>query len=98
MTLLQLTYFVELCRTKNFTRAAENQNVTQPTVSNAVRDLELEFGLKLLERDNRHLALTPAGEELLDMALQLLSYADEIRLVMQDRAEEKSACSWEFPT
>ncbi len=89
MTLLQLTYFVELCRTKNFTRAAENQNVTQPTVSNAVRDLELEFGLKLLERDNRHLALTPAGEELLDMALQLLSYADEIRLVMQDRAEEK---------
>lgn len=94
MTLLQLTYFVELCRTNNFTRAAENLNVTQPTVSNAVRDLELEFGLKLLERDNRHLALTPAGEELWDMALQLLSYADEIRLVMQDLIRSGEGCGY----
>lgn len=89
MTLLQLSYYAEVCRTKNFTRAAENLNVTQPTITNAVRDLEQEFGLKLMERDKKHLILTETGEELLDMALQLLDYADYIQLVMQDRAEEK---------
>ena len=44
MTLLQLSYYVEVCRLQNFTRAAQNMNVTQPTVTNAVRDLENEFG------------------------------------------------------
>ena len=44
-------------------------NVTQPTVTNAVRDLENEFGVRLLERTNKTLALTPAGQELFEMAV-----------------------------
>ena len=64
MTLLQLTYFLEVCREKNFTRAAESLHVTQPTVTNAVRDLEAEFGVKLIERTNKSFAITPEGQEL----------------------------------
>ena len=88
MTLLQLSYYVEVCRLQNFTRAAQNMNVTQPTVTNAVRDLENEFGVRLLERTNKTLALTPAGQELFEMAVQLLNFSDQIHMVMSDRAKE----------
>ena len=80
MTLLQLSYYVEVCRLQNFTRAAQNMNVTQPTVTNAVRDLENEFGVRLLERTNKTLALTPAGQELFEMAVQLLNFSDQIHM------------------
>ena len=63
-------------------------NVTQPTVTNAVRDLENEFGVRLLERTNKTLALTPAGQELFEMAVQLLNFSDQIHMVMSDRAKE----------
>ena len=53
MTLLQLTYFLSVCRNKNFTRAAAEMHVTQPTITNAVRDLEGECGVKLIERTNK---------------------------------------------
>lgn len=89
MTLLQISYFCEVCRTGNFTRAAENLHVTQPTTTNAVRDLEVEFGVKLFQRNSKNLALTPAGKELYEMALQILNYAEHIRLVMDDHANEK---------
>ena len=88
MTLLQLSYYVEVCRLQNFTRAAQNMNVTQPTVTNAVRDLENEFGVRLLERTNKTLALTSAGQELFEMAVQLLNFSDQIHMVMSDRAKE----------
>lgn len=54
MTLLQLSYYIEVCHTKNFTRAAENLHVTQPAITNAVQDLEKEFGLKLIEWDKKN--------------------------------------------
>lgn len=89
MTLLQLTYYTEVCRTRNFTRAAENLHVTQPTITHAVHELEQEFGLHLIERNSKGIEITAVGQELLDMGLQLLNYADYTRLVMQDRREEK---------
>ena len=88
MTLLQLTYFLSVSRNKNFTRAAAEMHVTQPTITNAVRDLEGEFGVKLIERTNKSFLITKEGKELFDMALHLLSHAEEIKLIMRDRAAE----------
>ena len=88
MTLLQLMYFSEVCRTKNFTKAAENLYVTQPTITNAVRELEQEFHVQLIERNNKMISITEAGEQLLEMSTHLLEYSDWIRLVMEDKAQE----------
>jgi DNA-binding transcriptional LysR family regulator len=60
-----LEYFVVLAEELHFGRAAERLSIAQPGLSKALRRLELRLGLQLLERDNRHVSLTPAGEALL---------------------------------
>lgn len=89
MTLLQLDYFVEICRCKNFTKAAERKHVTQPVMTNAVKSLEGEFGVRLLVRNNKELYLTESGEELFEMAEHLLNEAEQLKRAMVDRADEK---------
>lgn len=62
MTLSQIEYFLELCRTMNFTKAASNLYITQPTLSRQIQLLETELNTQLLKRSNREVILTPAGE------------------------------------
>lgn len=86
MTLLQMTYYVEVCRTENFIKAAENLHVTQPTITNAVRSLEDEFHLRLINRSSKSFEVTDAGQALLEMSIQMLAYQDWINVVMRDKA------------
>jgi len=51
MELTQVHYFLTLCRTLNFTRAAEQCNVTQPAFTRSIQKLEGEFGGPLLFRE-----------------------------------------------
>ena len=62
MTLTQIRYFLELCRTMNFTKAAENLYVAQPTLSRQLQLLETELDVTLLKRSRREVILTQAGE------------------------------------
>lgn len=77
MNLLQLRYFVELARTRHFTRAAERLCITQPSLSHAITQLEMELGVPLFERSGRNTALTRFGEQFLTCAQQTLSTLDE---------------------
>jgi len=77
MDLHKLRIFVTIARLGSFTRAAEHLYMTQPTVSQQLAMLEQAIGTALLERDTRHLRLTPAGETLLKYAERLLALADE---------------------
>lgn len=88
VTLLQLSYFVEICNIGNFTKAAEAKHVTQPTMTNVVKELEAEFSVKLLERSNKEVLLTDVGKEFLEMSIHLLDYADYMKTIMLDKAEE----------
>ena len=81
MELRVLKYFLEAARLGNITKAAENLNVTQPTMSRQIKDLEYELGEKLFERTNYAIRLTPAGELLRERAEDILSMADK---TMQD--------------
>ena len=63
MTTKQIDYCIELARTLNFSRAAENLFVSQPTFSYQIRLLEEEIGFPLFERSGRGAALTPAGAQ-----------------------------------
>jgi len=62
MKLQQLKYFLAVCATQNFTRAADVCNVAQPSLSRAINDLESELGGQLFARGRRNNTLTPLGQ------------------------------------
>ncbi len=73
MDIRQLQYLVALAREKHFTRAAAACNVTQPTLSGRIRQLELELGIPIVERGQRYQGLTAEGERVLKWAQLILN-------------------------
>ena len=63
MTTKQIDYCIELAHTLNFSRAADNMFVSQPTFSYQIRLLEAEIGFAVFERSGKGAALTPAGAQ-----------------------------------
>ena len=76
MELHQLRYFLAVARTKNFSRAAEQCHVAQPSLSQQIMKLEAELGERLFERTKREVALTPAGDLLTAHAERVLAEVD----------------------
>jgi DNA-binding transcriptional LysR family regulator len=71
-------YWVAVAEEGNITRAAERLHLSQPALSAAVRTLEAQLGVALLDRSDRVLRLTPAGELLLAEGRGLLREADRV--------------------
>ena len=63
MNTKQIDYCIELARTLNFSRAAENMFVSQPTLTYQIKLLEEEVGFPIFERSGKGAALTPAGAQ-----------------------------------
>ena len=63
MTLTELRYIVALSRERHFGRAADKCNVSQPTLSVAVKKLEDELGVALFERSSGDVRTTPVGAQ-----------------------------------
>ena len=84
MEMHQLTYFESVSRHLHFTRAAEELNVAQPSVSQQIRKLEAELGAPLFHRMKRHVALTEAGKTFLPHARAVLQRVEEARLEVQE--------------
>ena len=72
MDIRQIQYLAALAREKHFTRAAAACNVTQPTLSGRIRQLEQELGVPIVERGQRYIGLTPEGERVLKWAHLIL--------------------------
>jgi DNA-binding transcriptional LysR family regulator len=77
--LRQLEIFVKVAEFGSFSRAAESLHLTQPTVSEHIRTLEEDLGVRLLDRLGRGAAPTPAGQLLLGYATRVLALAREAR-------------------
>lgn len=70
MEMHQIRYFLAIARTLNFTRAAEECNVSQPALTRAIQYLEDELGGKLLRREGKLSHLTELGERMLPLVRQ----------------------------
>ena len=79
MDLRSLNYFTVVAEELNFTRAAQRLNMSQPPLSNQIRNLEEELGTQLFVRGGRSLQLTEAGLLLYRRAEQLLDLAERTR-------------------
>jgi DNA-binding transcriptional LysR family regulator len=76
MEIRQLRYFVAVADERHFRRAAARLHVAQPAVSEQIRKLEGELGVRLLDRDSRRVELTSAGAAFLEEARHVLSGID----------------------
>ena len=79
MELRVLNYFLAIAREENFTKAAQQLHVTQPTLSRQIADLEAELGVKLFVRSNHSIILTEDGMRLKRRAQEILSLADKTK-------------------
>lgn len=84
MNLIQLRYFQGVCSYGNITKAAKEMHISQPSVTNAIQQLESEFGINLFIRQGKHLILTKEGEFFLEQIGPLLERVDNIEEIMKD--------------
>jgi LysR family transcriptional regulator, hydrogen peroxide-inducible genes activator len=88
MTLTELRYIVAVARERHFGRAAESCHVSQPTLSVAIKKLEDELGVKLFERRQHDVSITPIGERVIAQARIALEEADTIRHIAQEGRDD----------
>lgn len=86
MEIRQLRYFLAVADTLHFARAAERLHIAQPSLSQQIRTLEEELGVRLFERSKRHVALTTDGEALLPYARRLVALADDAHEEFAERS------------
>lgn len=77
MTLRHMQIFEAVCAENSITAAADRLYMTQPAVSRAVKELEGFYGVRLFERMNRRLYITPAGSRLREYAGAIISRFNE---------------------
>lgn len=74
-----ITYFLEVVNTLNFSRAAERLGISQPSLSLAIQRVEKSLGTKVFLRSKTGVSITKAGEQLLIHSKKLLQTWDDLR-------------------
>lgn len=90
MEIRVLRYFVTVAREENITKAAEKLNITQPTLSRQIHQLEEEFGKRLFKRGNHDIKLTEDGYLLRKRAEEILDLVEKTESEMTSQDEDIS--------
>ena len=93
MNLQQLKYIMAIDRFRNFAKAADACNISQPTLSAMLMKLEEELDVRIFERSNKMVTLTAVGEKILRQAQTVVMETDRITEIVR---EEKGALSDAF--
>ena len=93
MTLQQLRYAVTIADCKSMNKAAAELFITQPSLSNTIKDLESEIHTEIFVRSNRGIVITPEGEEFLGYARQMLDHYQLIEERYLDNSPSKKKFS-----
>lgn len=79
----KLEFFIALARHQHFGRAAEELGITQPTLSAAIKQLEEQLGVMLVQRGSRFQGLTPEGDRVLEWARRIVGDTRTMREEMK---------------
>lgn len=90
MELQQLRYLVALSKTLNFSKAAEEMFISQPTLSQQIRKLEEELDVRLVERSTRNVAMTPHRAGGVKLAQQAVDASDRMIEITQEEQRPRS--------
>ena len=93
MTITQLLYVLAVAEHKNFTKAAQNCHVTQPTLSMQVQKLEEELNVQIFDRTKKPIELTNVGKKIVNQAKNIVAEADRIADIVD---QEKGFIGGEF--
>lgn len=93
MTLQQLEYIIAVYRFKQFGKAADYCNVTQPTLSAMVQKLEEELGVKIFDRKKKPVEVTPIGQKVIEQAWKVIVRARKLKEIV---TEEKHSLEGPF--
>lgn len=100
MTLAQLRYTIEIAKAGSMNEAAKSLYISQPSLSTAIRELEAETGVEIFRRTNRGIAVTPAGEEFLGYARQVVEQYKlmEAKYIFKEQSRKKFSVSMQHYT
>lgn len=93
MTLQQLRYVVTVARTGNITEAAKQLFISQPSLTNAIRELEKEMQITIFNRTNKGVTVSSEGETFLSYARQVLEQADLLEEKFLNKKDHSSRFS-----
>lgn len=89
MEIHQLEYVLAVNQYQHFSLAAEQINVSQPTLSHQIKKLEKELGVELFIRTTRSIQVTAAGKEFITYAKRILSDLEQVKQAMMEHADLK---------
>ena len=93
MTFQQLKYFIEIANHGSISKAAKNLYITQPSLSNALKELETEIQVELFTRTTKGIMLTPDGVEFLGYARQVIEQASLLEQRYLGKKPPRRLCS-----
>ena len=90
MNLRDLQYVVAVADLRNFSQAAQQCNVSQPTLSGQIKKLEAQLGVTLFERNNKRVMLTESGAHIVRAATHILREANTIEEIAESAKDPLS--------
>lgn len=92
MTLQQLKYVVTVAETGTITNAAKKLYISQPSLTNAIHELEKEMNIVIFQRTNKGIVLSREGEDFLGYARRVLEQA----AILEDKYKEQDGGKTQF--
>ena len=93
MTLQQIKYVVKIVECASISEAAKRLFISQPSLSNAVKELENELGIEIFSRSSLGISLSPEGAEFLSYARQVLEQAELLEQRYKQKKPLRQLCS-----